>query len=329
MSPARILVVDDEPTVLHVLRLQLEAAGYHVDDATDGATGLERTATLLPDLVLLDVMMPQMDGFEVCRRIRASKRTGHIPVIILTARHESEDKITGLQAGANDYLEKPFAYQELLARVQGVLAWSRAQREASPLTGLPGNVAIEAVTSERLAAGQPFAFLYMDIDQFKAFNDRYGYLRGDDAIRLTATLLAGVVEERGGADDFVGHIGGDDFVAVCAAAHADGIAEEMVRRFDRAAPALYAPDDRLRGYVEVQSRQGGIERAPLMALTVAVVTAGEDRRFTHYAGLIDVVAQLKRYGKQQPGSLVVRERRGDALAGYEVQSWPAAAAEKE
>lgn len=317
MTASKVLVIDDEPTIRHVLKLQLESAGFEVETEENGAAGLARAGTMMPDLILLDVMMPEMDGFQVCRAIRSSQRTFHVPVIMLTAKTESEDKVRGLEAGANDYLEKPFAYQELLARVRGVLAWSRAQRDASPLTGLPGNMSIEAVTTQRLASGKPYAFMYMDIDQFKAYNDRYGYGRGDDAIRLLADLLIATTESVGSRDDFVGHIGGDDFVLVCDYANCDAVSQELIRRFDAAVPALYTAEDRERGYVEYINRQGAHERARLMSVTVAMVTS-EDGEFTHYAELIDVVAQLKSYGKKKQGSVVVRERRGDGHAVQEV-----------
>ena len=317
MTVPRVLVVDDEPTIRHVLKLQLESAGFEVETEENGAAGLARAGTMMPDLILLDVMMPEMDGFDVCRAIRASQRTLHIPVIMLTAKTDSSDKVSGLEAGANDYLEKPFAYLELVARVRGVLAWSRAQRDASPLTGLPGNMSIEAVTLRRMASGQPYAFMYMDIDQFKAYNDRYGYGCGDDAIRLLADLLVATTENVGTREDFVGHIGGDDFVLVCDYEHGVAVSEELIRRFDAAVPALYSAEDRERGYVEYINRQGAQERARLMSVTVALVTS-EDGEFTHYAQLIDVVAQLKSYGKKKQGSVVVRERRGDGNSAHEV-----------
>jgi diguanylate cyclase (GGDEF)-like protein len=308
--PCHILVVEDEPSVRHILRTQLELAGYTVTTAENGAEGLEKAMQLHPDLLLLDVMMPEMDGFEVCRRLRQSQHTSTIPIIMLTARSHSTDKVRGLEVGANDYLEKPFQRPELLARVRGLLAWSQAQRDASPLTGLPGSAALEAIVGERLAKGKAFGLLYADIDQFKAYNDRYGYRRGDEAIRFAADLFVATVECEGAAGDVVGHIGGDDFLIVTSAERAETVADAIMRRFDEGAPLLYSPEDRARGYVDVETRQGGVGRAPLMSLTIAVVTT-DGQCFTHYAGLIDVITQLKRYGKTQQGSIVVRNRRGD------------------
>ncbi len=314
--PGHILVVEDEPSVRQVLRAQLELAGYQVTTADNGRDGYNLATQVQPDLAILDVMMPEMDGFEVCRALRRSQHTCNIPIIMLTARNHSSDKVRGLEEGANDYLEKPFVRQELLARVRGLLAWSRSQRDASPLTGLPGNAAIEALVGDRLASGAPFGVLYADIDQFKAYNDRYGYRRGDDAIRFAADLFVATVESEGRTGDVVGHIGGDDFVVLTGADNALAMAQSIVRRFDAGVLHLYEPEDRARGYIETETRQGGSGRAPLMSLTIAVVTT-EGQCFTHYAGLIDVIAQLKRYGKAQDGSIVVRDRRGDTAMPVE------------
>jgi diguanylate cyclase (GGDEF)-like protein len=292
--------------------MQLESAGFAVEMAVDGVAGLRRAGALQPDLVLLDVMMPQMDGYEVCRRLRSSQQTSQIPVILITARGASQEKVRGFEVGANDYVVKPWKADELVARVRNALSWKRTYRDASPLTGLPGSITIEEIASTRLSRGQAFAFLYVDIDQFKAYNDYYGYKRGDEAIRLTARLLVSTVESKGSGDDVVGHIGGDDFVVVTAPERASGIAEEIVRRFDALVPGLYDEDARRTGGVEVLNRQGGVERIPLMTLTVAMVST-EMRRFAHYVALIDLVAQLKRYGKSLAGSTVVQDRRGDSL----------------
>jgi DNA-binding response OmpR family regulator len=174
-TPPRILVVDDEPPIRDILKFQLENAGFVVKCAEDGLEGLQMAEEDPPDLVLLDLMIPQMDGYEVCRRLKAAYGTRHVPVIILTARGELDEKLKGLENGANDYVTKPFSMPELLMRVKNVLSWSQSQREANPLTGLPGNVSIERELTKRIESKQPFAFIYSDIDNFKAFNDYSGY----------------------------------------------------------------------------------------------------------------------------------------------------------
>lgn len=310
MDTEKILVVDDETAIRTLLQFHLERAGYHVVTAVDGVAGLEQIRCDPPDLILLDMMMPGMDGAEVCRRLKSNFVTSQIPVILVTAKAEMKDKIEGLTTGANDYITKPYAADELLARVRNILHWSRMQREANPLTGLPGNIAIEAEATRRIAAGEPFAFLYIDIDHFKAFNDYYSYKQGDEVIKLTASIVLAAIARFGGPTDFVGHVGGDDFVAFCSPEASKQVADEILAEFDKRAPLHHKPMDRNRGYIEVLSRQGGVARIPLMTITVAVVT-NVDRSITHVGQLSDKAAEVKRYGKSLPGSVVVRERRGD------------------
>ncbi|MBM3287718.1 MAG: response regulator [Candidatus Eisenbacteria bacterium] len=310
MSHERILIVEDEDSLRKVLKLQLEHAGYEVETAEDGIQGLESVRSRPPDLVLLDVMMPRMDGSEVCRRLKANFLTSQIPVIMLTALGGLKDKVAGLDVGANDYLTKPHSREELLARMRNILQWSRLQRQANPLTGLPGNAAIEAAATQRIESGAEFAFLYIDLDHFKAFNDYYSYQAGDDVIRWTASVILGAVAKYGSKEDFVGHVGGDDFVAFSTPEHARAVAAEIVREFDEKVPSFYSEEDRERGFVMTTNRQNVLTKIPLMTVTIAGVTS-IGRVITHIGQLSDIAAELKRYGKSRPGSVVVWERRGD------------------
>jgi diguanylate cyclase (GGDEF)-like protein len=308
VSKLRILVAEDEPHLREVLRLQLESAGYLVLEACDGQQALEIATEQLPDLVLLDVMMPRLDGYTTCRRLRASFATRHIPIILLTAKTAERDKLEGLEGGANDYVTKPWQPKELMLRIHNVLQWSRQQRSASPLTGLPGNLSINDEINRRLASGEPFAMLQIDIDFFKAFNDHYGYARGDQAIQALARILVTASAGHGGDANFLGHIGGDDFVVLTSAEQGESLAEELIAEFNRTIEGLYDPADRERGHVEVRNRLHQIERFPLMSLTIALVST--DRMpVSHLAQLIDIAQELKEHGKGIPGSVLVGERR--------------------
>jgi PleD family two-component response regulator len=227
---------------------------------------------------------------------------------MLTAKGESADKVRGLGDGANDYLTKPFHHEELLLRLNNMLEASRAQREANPLTGLPGNRAIERETLARAETAKPFAIMYLDIDRFKSFNDHYGYQRGDEAISFLAGVLRRCSRAHGSPTDFIGHVGGDDFVVITATDRAEALARAVVAEFDAGVAGLHDPADVARGFLEVENRAGERESVPLITLTVALIDAAQDH-FDHPAELGDTLAELKRYGKQQPGSVVVRERR--------------------
>jgi len=310
----RILIAEDEPHLREVLRFQLEAAGYEVHEATDGLEGLEKARRLQPDLMLLDVMMPQFDGYEVCRRLRASFMTRHIPIILLTAKSTLSDKIAGLEGGANDYITKPWQAKELMLRVHNVLEWSRQQRSASPLTGLPGNLSINEEIHRRLETGTPFALVQIDVDYFKSFNDHYGYARGDEAIKTVARILIEAATQYGAEQNFVGHIGGDDFVILSSPEAAEEIAESVIEQFTAMVPQLYDPEDRETGRIEVRNRLHQLEHFPLMSLTLALVST--DRMpVSHLAQLIDIAQELKAHGKGIPGSVLVGERRQRGATG--------------
>jgi PleD family two-component response regulator len=304
----KILVVDDEDHIRRILKFQLEKHGYRVVAAENGEVALEMVRRESPDLILLDLMMPKIDGFETCRRIRQNFQTAQIPIIMLTAKSELPDKIKGLQDGANDYLIKPYSNEELLLRVGNVLDWSLKQKEANPLTGLPGNRAIEKELQARIEGKVPFAFLYLDIDNFKPYNDHYGYQKGDDAILFLSDIVTEAVNSLGGANDFVGHIGGDDFVVITSPARAEFIARHIIDEFDKGSLILLREDDLRRGYMEIRNRLGEIRRMPLMSLTIALVL-DEEGKLKHYAQVNDIATELKRYGKAMSGSVVVRERR--------------------
>jgi PleD family two-component response regulator len=315
----RILIAEDELNLRQVLTLQLENAGYEVIEAEDGQVALDTAQRVCPDLVLLDVMMPQMDGYEVCRRLRASYVTRHIPIIMLTARHEEDARINGLEGGANDYVTKPWGRRELVLRIKNALEWSRQQRSASPLTGLPGNHSINEELKRRLSSGTPFAMLQIDIDFFKSFNDQYGYSRGDQAIQTLARTILDAAQKHSAGKDFVGHIGGDDFVLLTAPERAEGVGEDIIAGFNRAVRDLYDVEDRDRGYVEVPNRRHVTERFPLMSLTIALVST--DRMpVSHLAELIDVAQELKTHGKGIPGSVLVGERRARTDGGTDGDS---------
>jgi diguanylate cyclase (GGDEF)-like protein len=312
VSTPRILITEDEPHLREVLKLQLENAGYDVLEACDGLQALEIAQREIPDLVLLDVMMPQMDGYEACRRLRGQFVTRSIPIIMLTAKSSASDMEQGLEGGANDYVTKPWSVRELMLRIRNVLELSHQQRSASPLTGLPGNASVGDEIGRRLASGKPFSILQLDIDHFKAFNDLYGYSRGDVAIRTLAHVLVDSAQRHGDVTSCVGHIGGDDFIVVIDPEHAEDLGEEIIAEFDRQVVTLYDLADRERGYIEVRNRQHQLERFPLMSVTIAMVST-ERMPVTHAAQLLDIAQELKVHGKGIAGSVLVGERRRRAV----------------
>jgi diguanylate cyclase (GGDEF)-like protein len=310
-APAResILVVEDDEFIARLLRVELAGAGYEVRTATDGVEALEAAFERCPDLILADVMMPNMDGYEMTRRLREDPRTEAVSIIMLTARGVAADKLEGLTAGADDYIVKPFDADELLARIRGVLRRAEYMRSVSPLTGLPGNIRIEDEIEARIAHGLDFALLYLDLDNFKAYSDRYGFVRGDEALKATARVIRDTAKGVGSSATFVGHIGGDDFVVVTSPEYATAIAEEVISRFDELSPTLYEQEDAARGFVEAEDRQGKRQRFPFVSVSIGIATTA-GRRFSHRAEAVQVATELKNYTKRTPGSSYTLDRRG-------------------
>jgi diguanylate cyclase (GGDEF)-like protein len=304
----RVLVVDDDRNLRKIIQTNLELAGYDVTSASTGDEAMNILDGMQPDLVVLDVMMPLMDGYEVARRIRRHPSNTHVPIIMLTAKGEVDDKLTGFDAGVDDYMTKPFGPQELLARVKAKIRRVEVDASLSPLTRLPGNLAIEAELRRRIETHAPFAVLYLDLDNFKAFNDVYGFTHGDEAIQLVASSAVDVVRRRGTPKDFVGHIGGDDFIIVTLPDRAEEIAREIIDMFDREIRKLYNARDLGHGYIETRDRRGTLNRYPIMSLSVAIIS-NEQRKLDNYAQIGEAAAELKRYAKSIGGSVYVKDKR--------------------
>ena len=308
----KVLIVDDDPAIRLLMEAILRPEGYDLLQAGDGVEALILLRGELPDLVVLDVMMPQVDGVEVCRQLREDPRTRGTSVIMLTARALSADVLEGLAAGADDYVIKPFHPVELVARVKSTLRRARQMRDASPLTGLPGNSSILQELRLRVDAQASFALMHVDLDHFKAVNDRYGFLRGDAAIKLLGSFIQDVVAVRD-PHGFVGHIGGDDFAVICEAGVAETVASEIIAHFDRAAPSLYDEEDRVRGHITVPDRSDQLRDYPLLSVSIGVATTARRPIGSHVeAG--EIAAQMKSVAKRQPGSAYAVDRRGTPQA---------------
>ncbi len=307
-TPPSILLIDDDPLVRRIIGRALEAKGYRVTEASSGTEGLECARKNPPDLILLDLVMPGMDGFQVCAELRRHPLTTTIPIVMLTALDQTESLVHGFQTGADDYITKPFNMDELQMRVEAHLRRRERDLSANPLTALPGNAVIEHLIRQRLAHAQPLAVLYIDLSNFKEYNDQYGWLQGDKVIKLLAQVILDTLQTHGGTEDFVGHIGGDDFVVLSVPERAERLAQTILTRFDAEIPTFYPDEVRARGYIEVVDRRGKTFRAPLMSVSIAIVT-NEHVTFHHPGQIAARAAEVKRYVKSLPGSQYAFDRR--------------------
>jgi PleD family two-component response regulator len=303
-QPQTILVVDDEDDIRRLLAMELEAEGFRVTEAACGTEALLRAQQQRFDLIILDLMLPDLDGFAVLGGLRARAQTALTPIILVSALNAPQEKVQGFQLGADDYITKPFSLAEVGARVRAAIRRSELEGSANPSTRLPGNIAIERALARRIEHGQPFAVCYCDLDNFKSYNDGYGFLKGDAVIHQTAHVLVAAVERNGNADDFVGHIGGDDFVLVTTPDRVRAVCDAAIASFDALAPLFYDPAARERGFIEGVDRRGRHERFPLVSISIMVVT-NERAPIHHMAQVAQRSIELKKIAKQHAGSVYI------------------------
>ncbi|RJQ54374.1 MAG: response regulator [Actinobacteria bacterium] len=292
-----------------LLREILTREGYKTEVVTSGRDAMKSALESPPKLIVLDLMLPDVDGLEITRQIRAIPRVSHIPILVVSARGEVSDRVEGLRRGVDDYMPKPFDVSELVARIQSHIRRASEERSINPLSGLPGNFKIYGFIDRKLAAAAKISVLYLDLDNFKAYNDYYGFAHGDDVILLLASILEQTLKEEGRENvDLLGHIGGDDFVIVTEPEHAAHYCEVIIGRFDERIPLLYHEKDRERGFIELRDRRGNPQVYPVMTISIGIVS-NERRSFESHVDLAEVAAEVKNMAKGSSGSSCYFDRR--------------------
>jgi len=271
MSNARLLVTEDDVDIANMLKIYFTGLKFDVDVANRGEEALEKVKQVLPHLIVLDIMLPDIDGYEVCRRLRTSTRTSHIPVIFLTQKDERSDKLQGLELGADDYITKPFDIEELKLRVQGAIRRSERESLTDPRSGLPAGRLIEEQL-RRIIREKEWALLDMRVNNFEAFKDVYGFVAGDDVMRFAAMMIGEVVDEIGTTSDFIGHAGGDNFIIITTNEAAPNIRQRLKERFANEVLAHYNFIDRQQGFIHVPRADGGVEKVGFMTLSAGLVS---------------------------------------------------------
>ena len=308
----KILVADADPGLRGAIAAALHVQGHEVIVARTGEEAIRLALEQLPWLLILDATMPDLSGFEICRRLRSDWRFADRSVILLASESRTEQRSLGLAAGADDFVLKPVDLGELVDRVRLTQRRLAEMRSSSPLTGLPGNVQIQRELERRVAAGGFVALLYVDLDHFKAYNDHYGFLRGDEAIGALAGVLQRSVEGR--SDAFLGHVGGDDFVLMTRPDDAERIAQDVIAGFDSIVGELYEREDAARGWFEVTDRTGATRRQGLLTVSIGVAT-NVGRAIDDHRRLVDLASEMKEFAKSRPGHFVAVDRRTQADVG--------------
>lgn len=292
MANARLLVVEDDVDIANMLKIYFSGLQFDVDVANRGRDALEKTKQVLPHLIVLDIMLPDIDGYEVCRNLRTSTRTSHIPVIFLTQKDERSDKLQGLELGADDYITKPFDIEELKLRVQGAIR--RAERESltDPRSGLPAGRLIEEQL-RKIIREKNWALLDVRVNNFEPFKDVYGFVAGDDVLRFAAMLIGEVVDELGTSSDFIGHAGGDNFIIITTNEAAPLIRQKVKQRFAEEVQSHYNFIDRQQGFIQAPKAEGGVEKAGFMTFSAGLVSP-ESHGFADIREITELAAEARR-----------------------------------
>ncbi len=308
ISKATVMLVDDEEEARFLWEATVRQFGYDVIPLTSGEEALRKLDTVRPDLMLLDLNMPGMDGHEVCRQIKRQPRFAQLPVLILTSSDDLNDKLYSFDEGADDYITKEMDPQEIEKRIETVLRRYRQNLDSNPLTHLPGNNLIQREIQRRIDEDRQFSVAYCDLDNFKAYNDRYGFMEGDRVIRFCAEILTEAIQETGNSDDFLGHIGGDDFVFLTTPDKAEELCRRIIAKMDTGIRQFYNSEDTERGYIIAKSRQGVRQQFPLVGISIAVVSNAH-RPLRAPAEVSKIAGELKKAAKQKEGSVYVFDQR--------------------
>lgn len=292
MSKSRLLIVEDDIDIANMLEIYFGGLHYEVEIAGRGTEALEKTRQRLPHLIVLDIMLPDIDGYEVCRSLRTHTRTSHIPVIFLTQKDERSDKLQGLELGADDYITKPFDIEELRLRVYNAIARSERESLTDPHTNLPSGQLIEEKLRQ-IIRQDGWAFLDIRLKNFDSFKEAYGFVASDNVLRYTASLIGEIVDESGTINDFVGHTGNDHFVIITTEDCASRIREQLVERFSEEILTHYNYLDRQKGYVQYSGDGGKPEQSPVISIVIGIVTPS-DHEFTDIREITELAANTRR-----------------------------------
>lgn len=305
-----VIAADSDPAVHDAIReaLQNDYTLLHANNGLEVFTLVKNNPSVIA--IIMDPTMANLDGITTTKMLKADFTTYHIPIIMLTEQIDFEDIIEAVECGADDYMHKPFKPKELQARIVMNIRQAERDQNANPLTRLPGNEMINRVVRQRM--NKPLAVLYLDLDNFKAYNDKYGFNKGDLVLLHTASVLAQGVRAMGNADDFVGHIGGDDYVIVSTPNRAEGISQHICKHFDESIVQFYTKEDQDQKKIVSVNRKGQVEEFPLISISIAIVM-NDKKELTSMPQIAQLAAELKKYAKSKPagelGSSYVIDRR--------------------
>lgn len=295
MSKGRILVVEDDFDISNMLRIYFGGQGYTVEVASRGGDALAATQRQAPNLIVLDINLPDISGYDVCRKLRTTTRTRHIPIIFLTQKDERSDKIIGLESGADDYITKPFDIEELKLRVKNAIDSAERSRKVDAISNLPGGSLIEDYLRELMRNPRTWTYIDMKIANFEMFSDVYGWTAADEVIRFTAFLLGELVEQLGTPDDYIGHPGRDNFIIITHIEDPTALIDKIKETFTDKVKQHYSFIDRERGYMLVPDAATE-KQVDLMAMSMGSVST-RTHQFSDIREITEMAADNRRRGQ--------------------------------
>lgn len=293
MSNGRIMIVEDDFDISNMLRIFFTGQGYNVEVAARGREALELCRKKLPDLIVLDIMLPDIDGYKVCEELRTTTRTSYIPIIFLTQKDERSDRIAGLERGADDYITKPFDIEELKLRVRRIIDTQNRNNLKDPITGLPSSRLIEDQL-RTLMRSESWTYVQIGIDFMNPFKDVYGFVASDEVLRFVTLLLNEVIDEYGTLNDFIGHPSSDTFILITMSENVPTLVDILRQRFNTDVLSHYTFIDREQGAITLSDGK----QAPLMQLSMGVVS-DSTQRFSDIREITELAAELRRLDQER------------------------------
>lgn len=302
-----IYIIDNTQSVLNVLK-QIFKNDVDYQFSSVKTEELNFALKNIPDMIIIDEDTIDIDIVELCKDIRENEDNSITPIVVISSNWEKGHRIKILEQSIEYFIIKPVDQEYLYFTIKNILKLLQNNRRISPLTGLPGNVQIQAEMKKRLLNKERFAMFYFDLDNFKAYNDTYGFANGDEIIKFTARTIVDNIHNIGMDNSFIGHIGGDDFVAITGAADYEKICRDIISDFDTYVLGYYNDEDVEKGYIEVANRRGIIEQFPLTSISIGVVEVTPGR-FKNTLEIGEVGAQVKHQAKSIMGSTYIVNRR--------------------
>lgn len=306
MQQEIFIIDDDDSSIMVFQELFKEDEDYKFINVK--SQEIDYALKNIPSLIIINEDAVDRDIIELCKQIRNDEDNKITPVIVVSSNREKEHRIKILQEAIEYYIRKPVNEQYLYYTIKNLTRLLTINRRISPLTGLPGNVQIHAELKKRLSNKDVFTVLYFDLDNFKAYNDVYGFLKGDEIIVYTADTISKMLHKYFNTNIFIGHIGGDDFVGIIPGNDCESICQDIIANFDANVKKFFTDEDNEKGYIEVANRKGIMEQFPLVALSIGVVVCDQGR-FHNILEIGEVGAQVKHVAKSVTGSSYAIDRR--------------------